>query len=108
MAQGDGTTPGVDPCIVIFQPQQPQHRQTLRGKGLKARVYDEAHNVGGTWNWNRYPGARVDFPVAPYYCYTFSDELMNEFDWPERQPDQQTVLKVGFAGADYEVFGADH
>lgn len=55
---------------------------TLRAHGLKARVYDEGHNVGGTWNWNRYPGARVDFPVAPYYCYTFSDELMNEFDWP--------------------------
>ena len=66
---------------------------TLRAAGLKARVYDEAHNVGGTWNWNRYPGARVDFPVAPYYCYTFSDELMNEFDWPERQPDQATVLR---------------
>ena len=66
---------------------------TLRKQGLKVRVYDEGHNVGGTWNWNRYPGARVDFPVAPYYCYTFSDELMNEFDWPERQPDQTTVLK---------------
>ena len=66
---------------------------TLREHGLKVRVYDEAHNVGGTWNWNRYPGARVDFPVAPYYCYTFSDELMHEFDWPERQPDQATVLK---------------
>ena len=66
---------------------------TLRAAGLKARVYDEAHNVGGTWNWNRYPGARVDFPIAPYYCYTFSDALMNEFDWPERQPDQATVLR---------------
>ena len=66
---------------------------SLRAHGLKVRVYDEAHDVGGTWNWNRYPGARVDFPVAPYYCYTFSDELMNEFDWPERQPDQATVLK---------------
>ena len=66
---------------------------TLREKGLKVRVYDDGHNVGGTWNWNRYPGARVDFPVAPYYCYTFSDDLMNEFDWPERQPDRATVLK---------------
>ena len=66
---------------------------SLRAHGLKVRVYDEGHTVGGTWNWNRYPGARVDFPVAPYYCYTFSDELMNEFDWPERQPDQATVLK---------------
>jgi cation diffusion facilitator CzcD-associated flavoprotein CzcO len=66
---------------------------TLRSRGLKVRVYDEGQQVGGTWNWNRYPGARVDFPVAPYYCYTFSDELMQEFDWPERQPDQATVLK---------------
>ena len=66
---------------------------SLRTQGLNVRVYDEAYTVGGTWNWNRYPGARVDFPVAPYYCYTFSDDLMNEFDWPERQPDQATVLK---------------
>lgn len=65
----------------------------LREHGLAVRVFDEAHDVGGTWNWNRYPGARVDFPVAPYYCYTFNDALMHEFDWPERQPDQATVLR---------------
>ncbi len=65
----------------------------LREQGLKVRVYDEAAGVGGTWFWNRYPGARVDFPGGPFYCYTFSEDLVREFDWPERQPDQPTVLK---------------
>ena len=66
---------------------------TLREQGLKVRVYDEAAGVGGTWFWNRYPGARVDYPGGPFYCYTFSEDLVREFDWPERQPDQPTVLR---------------
>jgi len=65
----------------------------LREQGLKVRVFDEAAGVGGTWFWNRYPGARVDFPGGPFYCYTFSEDLVKEFDWPERQPDQPTVLR---------------
>ena len=64
----------------------------LRGMGLSVRVYDGASGVGGTWWWNRYPGARVDFPGSPFYCYTFSEALMREWDWPETQPDQPTVL----------------
>ncbi len=66
---------------------------TLREQGLKVRVYDEASGVGGTWFWNRYPGARVDYPGGPFYCYTFSEDLLREFDWPEKQPDQPTVLR---------------
>jgi cyclohexanone monooxygenase len=64
----------------------------LREMGLSVRVYDGAAGVGGTWWWNRYPGARVDFPGGPFYCYTFSEELMKEWDWAETQPDQQAVL----------------
>ncbi|MFW3168849.1 flavin-containing monooxygenase [Geodermatophilus sp. CPCC 206100] len=64
----------------------------LRGLGLDVRVYDQAGDVGGTWWWNRYPGARVDYPGGPFYCYTFSEELVREWDWTERQPDQPTVL----------------
>ena len=64
----------------------------LRELGLSARVYDDASSVGGTWSWNRYPGARVDFPGGPYYCYTFSEELVREWDWRETQPDQPSVL----------------
>ena len=64
----------------------------LRGMGFSVRVYDGASGVGGTWWYNRYPGARVDAPGSPFYCYTFSDELMREWDWFETQSDQATVL----------------
>ena len=64
----------------------------LREMGLSVRVYEGASGVGGTWWWNRYPGARVDFPSAPYYAYSFSKELLDEFEWEERQPSQREVL----------------
>jgi len=64
----------------------------LREMGLSVRVYDGASDVGGTWWYNRYPGARVDGPGSPYYCYTFSEELMKEWDWAETQSDQASVL----------------
>ena len=64
----------------------------LRKKGLSVSVFDGAPGIGGTWWWNRYPGARVDFPRAPFYAYTFSDELVNEWKWWERQPGQTDVL----------------
>lgn len=64
----------------------------LRGMGLKTQVYDAADGVGGTWRWNGYPGARVDFPGGPFYCYTFSEELVREWEWKETQPDQASVL----------------
>ncbi len=64
----------------------------LREMGLSVRVYDGASDVGGTWWYNRYPGARVDGPGSPFYCYTFSEELMQEWDWEETQSDQASVL----------------
>ncbi len=64
----------------------------LRGMGLSVRVYDGAPKVGGTWWHNRYPGARVDGPSAPLYGYTFSDELVKEWDWTESQSSQPEVL----------------
>lgn len=64
----------------------------LRGMGLSVRVYDGAPKVGGTWWYNCYPGARVDGPSAPLYGYTFSDELVNEWDWTETQSSQPEVL----------------
>jgi len=64
----------------------------LREMGISVRLYEGASGVGGTWWWNRYPGARVDFPSAPYYSYSFSQELLDEFDWKERQPSQAEVL----------------
>ena len=64
----------------------------LRGMGLSVRVFDGATHVGGTWWHNRYPGARVDGPSAPLYGYTFSDELVREWDWTESQSSQPEVL----------------
>jgi len=64
----------------------------LREMGLSVRVYDGASDVGGTWWYNRYPGARVDGPGSPFYCYTFSEELMQEWDWDETQSEQSAVL----------------
>ena len=64
----------------------------LREMGLSVRVYDGAGGIGGTWWWNRYPGARVDGPGSPFYCYTFSEELVREWDWAETQPSQEQVL----------------
>ena len=65
----------------------------LRGMGLSVKVYDGATDVGGTWWYNRYPGARVDGPGSPFYCYTFSEELMKEWDWAETQSTQADVLE---------------
>ncbi|MGR8949763.1 MAG: flavin-containing monooxygenase [Gammaproteobacteria bacterium] len=64
----------------------------LRSQGLSVRAFDGAGGIGGTWWWNRYPGARVDIPSAPFYAYTFSDELAQQWDWQERQPAQPEVL----------------
>ena len=65
----------------------------LREMGLSVRVYDGATDVGGTWWYNRYPGARVDGPGSPFYCYTFSEDLMKEWNWKETQSEQSAVLE---------------
>jgi cation diffusion facilitator CzcD-associated flavoprotein CzcO len=53
--------------------------------GLKALVLEQADGVGGTWYWNRYPGARCD-SESHSYCYSFSDALSREWEWSERYP----------------------
>ena len=64
----------------------------LREMGLSVRVYDGASDDGGTWWYNRYPGARVDGPGSPFYCYTFTEEIMKEWNWEETQSEQSAVL----------------
>jgi cation diffusion facilitator CzcD-associated flavoprotein CzcO len=64
----------------------------LRELGLSARVYEAGDNVGGTWYWNRYPGARCD-SESHYYCYSFSKELLQEWSWTERYPAQPEILR---------------
>src|SRR3546814_17887429 len=54
---------------------------------------------GGTWYWNRYPGARCD-SESFYYCYTFSKVLLDEWDWSSRYPEQPEILRyLEFAAA---------
>ncbi len=64
----------------------------LREQGLRARVYEIGDNVGGVWYWNRYPGAKCDVESI-YYNYTFSDELLREWTWTTRYPDQPSILQ---------------
>src|SRR5918994_2090434 len=64
----------------------------LRGMGLKVRAYEAGSGVGGTWFWNRYPGARCDVESLEY-SYSFSNELQQEWKWPERYGTQPEILK---------------
>lgn len=63
----------------------------LRGLGFSARVLEAADGVGGTWYWNRYPGARCD-SESYYYCYSFDRDLQQEWRWSERYPGQAEIL----------------
>ena len=71
----------------------------LRGLGLSARVYEQGGGVGGTWYWNRYPGARCDVE-SMQYSYSFSDELQQDWDWSERYAPQPEILKYANHVAD--------
>src|SRR6516225_6330050 len=62
----------------------------LRQLGLRIRVLERAENVGGTWLYNRYPGARCDIESIEY-SYSFSDEIQQEWVWTETMPAQSEV-----------------
>ena len=57
---------------------------------MSVRVYEMGDGVGGTWFWNRYPGARCD-SESYYYCYSFSPELAQEWEWSGRYPEQPEI-----------------
>jgi len=68
----------------------------LRELGLKVRVFETGTGVGGTWYWNRYPGARFD-SESWTYGYSFSQELLEEWDWEEHfagQPVQRNDCRI--------------
>jgi cation diffusion facilitator CzcD-associated flavoprotein CzcO len=64
----------------------------LRGLGLSVRVFEAGNGIGGTWFWNRYPGARCDIESLEY-SYQFSDELQQEWKWSERYATQPEILR---------------
>jgi cyclohexanone monooxygenase len=63
----------------------------LRQQGFSARVYEAGDGVGGTWYWNRYPGARCDVESLQY-SYSFSEELDQEWHWSEKYSPQPEIL----------------
>ena len=59
--------------------------------GMSVQVYETGSGVGGTWYWNRYPGARCD-SESYIYCFTFSKELLQDWDWSGKYPEQPEIM----------------
>jgi cation diffusion facilitator CzcD-associated flavoprotein CzcO len=62
----------------------------MRADGRRVRLFEAGSDVGGVWYWNRYPGARCDVQSMEY-SYAFDEELAQQWKWPERYSDQQTI-----------------
>ncbi len=78
----------------------------LRQVGLTLRCFDAAGDVGGTWWWNRYPGARCDIESLDY-SYSFSPELEQEWEWTERYATQPEILRyAGHVADTFDLRGA--
>jgi len=71
----------------------------LRMAGFRVRAFERASNVGGTWYWNRYPGARCDVESMSY-SYAFDEALQQEWEWTERYAAQPEILKYANHVAD--------
>lgn len=71
--------------------------------GLNVTAVEAGGGVGGTWYWNRYPGARCD-SESHVYWYTFSLDLMREWEWSERYPGQAEILRyLNFAADKFDL-----
>ncbi len=86
-----GRTTDVDALVVGAGFGGIQAAYELDRLGLSVRLVEAGDDVGGVWNWNRYPGARTDI-YSYQYCYSFSKELWDEWEWTERYPSQPEVL----------------
>ena len=98
-----GTTQQVDVAVVGagFAGLYLLHR--LRKAGFSTVVIEEAGDVGGTWYWNRYPGARCDIQTMDY-SYTFDPELDREWTWSEKYATQPEILRYfGFVTDRYDL-----
>ena len=85
-------TAGVFDAVIVgagFAGLYMLHR--LRGLGLSARVFEAGADVGGTWYWNRYPGARCDIE-SMQYSFSFSEDLQQDWRWTERFAGQPEIL----------------
>src|SRR5260370_8293792 len=87
-----GTVPEQLDAVVVgagFSGLYLLHR--LRQLGFSVKVFDSASDVGGTWYWNRYPGARSDIPTTDY-TFSFRPEQEKGWAWPEKNPTQPQIL----------------
>ena len=71
----------------------------LRSRGLHVRAFERGADVGGTWYWNKYPGARCD-AESIHYSYSFSPEIEQEWTWTEKYATQQEILSYAKYVAD--------
>ena len=102
-ATNGSTTAQVDVAVVGagFAGLYLLHR--LRKAGFATVVLDEADDVGGTWYWNRYPGARCDIQTVDY-SYTFDPELESAWTWSEKYATQPEILRyLGFVADRYDL-----
>ena len=75
----------------------------LRGLGLRVKVFEQGGDVGGTWYWNRYPGARCDVE-SMQYSFSFDEELQQTWDWSERYAPQPEILRyAGHVAERYDL-----
>ena len=75
----------------------------LRTLGFSARVIETADDVGGTWYWNRYPGARCDITTADY-AYSFDPELESAWTWSEKYATQPEIMRYAqFVAERYDL-----
>ncbi len=75
----------------------------LRGHGFSTRLFERGGDVGGTWYWNRYPGARCDVE-SMQYSYSFDEELQQDWKWPEKYSAQPDILRyIGHVADKYDL-----
>jgi len=76
----------------------------LREAGLSIQVFDRASDIGGTWAWNKYPGAATD-SEGYYYCLTFSKEVLQEWKWSSRYPGwKETQAYIRFVADKFDMW----
>ena len=99
MAQQPSASPDRDVIVVGagFAGMYALHK--FRGLGLRTQVLEAGSDVGGTWYWNRYPGARCDVPSVEY-SYSFDKDLEQEWDWTEIMAAQPEILEYAYHVAD--------
>ena len=98
-SNGAGREPDVEAIIIGAGFAGLRMLHELRRNGVSARVFEAAPDIGGTWYWNRYPGARTD-TESWAYCFRFDQEMLDGWDWQERYASREQIHRYLCAVAD--------